>query len=78
MTLVRGSLNQAAVVQRDSRCDLSLHEDEDEHQQSRQAAGEHHPDGELAVGAQRVDDPAAFVGTRHGESFGNAQFLHRT
>lgn len=60
-----------------SRSDLSLHEDEDEHQQSRQAAGEHHPDGKFTVRAQRIDDPASFVGTRHRETLGDAQFLNR-
>lgn len=62
---------------RNSRGDLRLHEDEDEHQQSGQTAGEHHPDGELTVRAQRVDDPATFVGTGHGETSRNTQFLRR-
>ena len=65
------------VFQWNSRGDLSLHEDEDEHQESRQTAGEHHPDREFAVRAQRTDDPAAFCWTCHRETVGNAQFLQR-
>lgn len=61
---------------RHSRGDLRLHEDEDENQQSRQTAAKHHPDGKLTVTTQRIDDPASFLRTRHGETAGNAQFLH--
>lgn len=60
-----------------SRGDLRLHEDEDENQQSGQTAGEHHPDGEFTVCAERTDDPATFLGTRHRETSRNTQFLHR-
>lgn len=64
-------------LQRYSRGDLGLHEDEDENQQGGQTAGKHHPDGEFTVTAQRTDDPAAFLGTRHRETAGNTQFLER-
>lgn len=60
-----------------SRGDLSLHENENENQQSRQTAGKHHPDGKVTFGTKRTDDPATLVRTRHGESSGDAQFLDR-
>lgn len=62
-------------LQRNSRGDLSLHEDEDENQQSGETAGKHHPDGEFTVWTQGTDDPATFGGTRNRETSGNTQFL---
>lgn len=61
----------------DSRGDLSLHEDEDENQQSGKTAGKHHPDGEVTLRTQWTDYPATFVRIRHRETIRNTQFLER-
>ena len=58
-----------------SRGDLGLHENENEDQEGRQHAGEHHPDGEGLQGAQRVDEPAPLVRTGDRETLGDAQLL---
>ncbi len=61
----------------DSRCDLCLHKDEDEDKQSRKDAGKHHPDGELTIRAQRIDDPTSLIRTSHGKTSGYTQFLQK-
>ena len=63
------------VVQLYSRGDLGLHEDEDEDQEGRQHAGEHHPDGEGLDHPQWVDEPAPLVRTGDRETTGDTQFL---
>ena len=57
------------------RCDLGLHEDEDEDEDGGQDAGGHHPNRKLPVRAHRRDQPTALLRTGHGESTGHVQFL---
>lgn len=63
--------------QRHSRGDLGLQEDQDEHQQSRNAAGRHHPDWEGLLFTHGVDEPASDFGVSHLNSFWHNQFLKR-
>ena len=56
---------RAPCGQDHSRGDLRLHKDEDEDQDGRQQAGNHHPRGEGAVLPQGVDDPAPLLGGCH-------------
>ena len=57
------------------RCDLGLHEDQDEDEDGRQNACAHHPNGELPVRSQRRNHPTTLLWTGDRESTGHIEFL---
>lgn len=55
----------------DSRCDLRLQKDQNEDEQGRDTACNHHPHWERLVLSKRVDKPASFGWIGHHQTFGN-------